>query len=102
MGDLSGIPYDDIHFGEIQFQLSQGDCLLLYTDGLIENVGPDSKALSLRVVKKQLQSYKNNDQLKRDLLAAGRSVWQDQPADDDCSFIIVEWDQNSHSPSKVS
>jgi signal transduction histidine kinase/serine phosphatase RsbU (regulator of sigma subunit) len=73
------------------FPLAAGDRLLLFTDGLVENEGPDGRMLSVRRVQKLLGEHDDLTDLKQALLAAGAAVWKNRPAQDDCSFVLVRF-----------
>ena len=73
------------------FRLRPGEGLFLYPDGLTENGGPDGKTLSPRRLQKLLEQGGSDPALKPRLLAALQQIWQDEPAPDDCSFVVVRF-----------
>ena len=73
------------------------DKFFLYTDGLIENTGPNGDILKFRVIRNILQNQSNTILIIDDILNAAKKVWRNQVADDDCTFFILEVNQNSIS-----
>ena len=76
--------------GGKELGLDSGDMLFLFTDGLIENAGPDGKVLTGRRLKKLLHGD-NPDRLRKKVLDSAALIWQDHPAEDDCSFLVIRW-----------
>ena len=73
------------------FFLEPHDILFLYTDGLIENHGPDGKVLKAKNLSQLLSDHADPKKFKEALLASGKEIWQQEPAKDDCSFVIFQW-----------
>ena len=72
-------------FGEREFRLAKGQCLLLYTDGLTENTGPGDRVLNLRrILTKSCRQTGDPLRVREEVLSQGRAVWQGRPPDDDC------------------
>ena len=63
----------------------------MYTDGLIENEGPDHKRLRIKQVGRIFQNAASLELVCEEMLAAGRTIWQEHPAEDDCTFLCLEW-----------
>ena len=78
-------------FEVVHARLDPGDVVVLYTDGLIENQGPDGKSLSVRDVKSVLQTYHSAQEIRDELVARAKSVWQDRPVSDDHSIVVFRW-----------
>jgi len=74
----------------IAFDLKRDQSLFLFTDGLIENKGPDGSYMRVRKLEKVLQKYKGNAALKEKILGECQLIWQDHKADDDCTFLVIK------------
>lgn len=71
--------------------MEAGDTLILYTDGLIENQGPDGHSMGHRTLKQCLDREKSPTELKRAILARSLTICKDHPAEDDCTFLVLRW-----------
>ena len=78
-------------FGQTTLDLEEGDMVFLYTDGLIENVGPDGQCLALRTIEKILKSGASPEHTKTKILEQGSMIWKHEEPEDDCSFLIIQW-----------
>ncbi len=78
-------------FEVVHARLDPNDVVVLYTDGLIENQGPDGKCLSVRDVKSVLQTFHSAQEIRDELVARAKSVWQDRPVMDDHSIVVFRW-----------
>ena len=82
---------EDAVYDPVEFRLKKGESLFLFTDGLIENSGPDNKRLKRRDLFRILEQTKDIAEIKQKILSAGEKIWKDQPPDDDCTFLILKW-----------
>jgi serine phosphatase RsbU (regulator of sigma subunit)/HAMP domain-containing protein len=71
--------------------LEEGDTILVYTDGLIENKSASGEMMSLRTVLKVLDAQQSPQAIVTDLLKQANSVWAGYPAADDVSLLAVRW-----------
>jgi len=72
------------------FNLKTDESLLIFTDGLVENTGPDGKSLRIRQLLNLLKEHGSESGLKAKLLEHCYLVWQGQRPDDDCTFLIIK------------
>ncbi len=79
------------YFGLKPFQLAPGDGLFLFTDGLLENVGPEGQTLHKRDLQALLNSKLPTDQLRQSILENIRKVWGTAKPEDDTSLLIARW-----------
>ena len=70
-----------------------GDTFVLFSDGLIENQGPQGKQLPLKFLRRGLLHDPNRSsaQTLGIILAEGKKYWQGQRPDDDCSVVVFRW-----------
>lgn len=79
------------------FQLNPGDSLLIYTDGLIENEGPDGP-LPERAIKNIIEAkHESAEEFKNALLNRAFDTWRDSPPSDDCTFVYATWNPPAKS-----
>jgi signal transduction histidine kinase/DNA-binding response OmpR family regulator len=84
-------------YGNISFQLKEGDAIFLFTDGLFENRGPNGEALSQRQLKKILIENKQPETIKREIISTCELLWKDNSPEDDCTFLLVKWERSTPS-----
>jgi len=75
----------------IRFQLAAGDLLFFYTDGLVENPGPDGRALPMKELYEVLRAARDDERPNEAILARARAIWRDAPARDDVTTLIVRY-----------
>jgi ammonium transporter len=78
-------------FEVIHAKLEPGDVVVLYTDGLVENQGPDGRVFSVREMKQVLATKKTAADIRDELVARAKGVWGDQPLADDHSLLVFRW-----------
>jgi serine phosphatase RsbU (regulator of sigma subunit) len=71
--------------------LNPGDTLFLYTDGLVENVGIDGKALKRSKMNSILSSSKDCKEVVANLSAEVIQLWKGVEAEDDVSIMALTW-----------
>ena len=77
-------------FGTEMFKLAPGEGLFLYTDGLIENKGPDGSYFNPRKLRRVLQTPGSAEEIKSKILNAGNTIWKNEIPADDCAFIVIK------------
>lgn len=100
-GSPLGMSQNSEDFGYRSFRLHEGDSIFLYTDGLTENRDPKGKALSLKKLKKILCHPGSIENLKQEILRSTQTNWQDYPAEDDCTFLLVRWERSTKTQKEV-
>ena len=88
--------------GTARFTLAPGEMLLLYTDGLTENAGPDGKRLRLRQLLPRLREHKEAEAVARGIIDASLLTRGDNPAQDDCTFILIKRDEAEAPPGRAA
>jgi serine phosphatase RsbU (regulator of sigma subunit)/predicted ATPase len=73
------------------FQLEKGDALFLFTDGLLENVGPQGEKMNFRTLEKILENSRSPHDLRRQILEEAFHVWKEHKPSDDITFLLVRW-----------
>jgi serine/threonine protein kinase/serine phosphatase RsbU (regulator of sigma subunit) len=82
---------DEPDFVVTEFELQSGDGIFLYTDGLIENCGPNQMSMSGRVMRNLLQNAPDAESCITSLLHEGERIWQQVPPEDDCTLVSLTW-----------
>ena len=85
---ITANPKFDVH----RFSLRRGEALFFYTDGLLENQGPDGAVFKMRRLLKLFKPGFVPEDLKNDILKEAQNVWMNHPAADDCAFVILKWE----------
>lgn len=89
---------DDHGFSTKTIKLTPGDKILIYSDGLTENLGPDGRKLKPNRLMKTLKTAKGNaEDIKKIIMEQANEIWQSHPADDDCTVLVVEWEGSPSS-----
>ncbi len=79
-------------FGIKKFTLNPGDAIFAYTDGLIENTGPDNDSTFLIYdVKKILTSSTQIREIHNNIIKKAESIWKNHPPCDDIATLAVQW-----------
>jgi serine phosphatase RsbU (regulator of sigma subunit) len=89
-GSLLGID-PNATFSAETINLSPKDSLVLYTDGLLENTGPNGECMTRRSI---LQFCRNVvfDSVNLDsFVKFARDIWKSHPPDDDVSIVAITW-----------
>jgi serine phosphatase RsbU (regulator of sigma subunit) len=74
------------------FTMAPGDSLLFYTDGLIENSGPERGSVFSEAKLRKIFLEVENPQACCDaVMECGRSIWQDVPPADDIAVMVCRW-----------
>jgi signal transduction histidine kinase/serine phosphatase RsbU (regulator of sigma subunit) len=76
-------------FGTKQFRLEENEFLFLFTDGLIENQGPNGEYFAARELKKILSRTEKPGEVKDVILDRVKILWQNSAPEDDVAFLIV-------------
>ena len=85
---ISENPRFQIH----RFSLRRGESLFFYTDGLLENQGPDGSVFKMRRLLKMFKPGLVPEELKSAILKEAQNIWLAHPAADDCAFVILKWE----------
>jgi ammonium transporter len=78
-------------FEVVHAKLDAGDVLVLYTDGLLENQGPDGKVFSVRDMKQVLGTRRSATEIRDEVVTRAQGVWKDRPLDDDHSLLVFRF-----------
>lgn len=78
-----------------RIRLSVGDTLFLFTDGLVENRGPDGGVFHERALRRLLREDGPAQVLQQRVLEAARGVWRDEEPADDVTTLVLRWTQQA-------
>jgi serine phosphatase RsbU (regulator of sigma subunit) len=90
LGESAKPEFDIVHA-----KLDPGDVVVLYTDGLMENQGPDGRVFSVREMKQVLATRRSAAEIRDELVARAKGVWGDRPVADDHSILVFRWTPNA-------
>ena len=83
---------DKPNFQIVDFQLEKGDILLGFTDGLIENIGPDGQQIQMKSLLKSFQpKARNPKELLQYISKTMEQTWSDTNYEDDVSVLAVQF-----------
>lgn len=94
---LSDAPNNILGFDKVQdftvhkHQLEVGDTLFMYTDGLVENVGPDKKCLDKINLRRVLTAAIGSEEIISVVKDEAEKLWADTPINDDVTLLAVTW-----------
>lgn len=71
--------------------LKRGDIVFMYTDGLVENTGPDGRVLHMRYLTRAIAKQQSAMDVVRAACEAGNRVWSAHPPADDCAMLALKW-----------
>lgn len=91
-GELIGIRQEG-EFGKKTYTIEDQDILMLCTDGLLENEGPNKEVMSTKELKEILAKSTDPKHMIDQLLTAGRAIWKTNPAEDDNTIMAIQWKQ---------
>lgn len=80
-----------INLGSMSFRLDEGDYLFLFTDGLIENTGPDGKSMTDRRLLNGLSYAENIQDIVSGLKHQMDIVWSHQKGKDDYAYLLLKF-----------
>lgn len=72
-------------------ELSPGDGIFMFTDGLIENEGPDKKRFAKRDIAKILGRAREPEMALPELMERGNEIWKGHPQNDDLTTVLCWW-----------
>ena len=78
-------------FAKKSEQLSEGDSIFLFTDGLIKNPRPGGESLNLKRLKDLLSYTKAPDESLEAVLGKARKYWENSSAKDDVALMALRW-----------
>ncbi|MFW7382110.1 MAG: 7TM diverse intracellular signaling domain-containing protein [Oligoflexus sp.] len=77
-------------FGKSQIKWEKDQIFFLYTDGLIENQGPDQKMLKLRDLSRLLHSCQTTDNTIALISDTTQSLWKGYEQEDDLAMVALQ------------
>lgn len=88
-------------FGYVSYPLEGNERFFLYTDGLLENAGPDGRTLSRRIILKIFSKHDHPQEILNEVMKMGRSIWKGKPAYDDVTILSIGVKTHPQVDSKV-
>jgi serine phosphatase RsbU (regulator of sigma subunit) len=81
----------DFEFPVEQTRLEPGDMVFLFSDGLIENQGPDQGLFSIRRLKNILENCTAPEEVHERVETAMKAIWKNTPLEDDVTFVCLRY-----------
>ncbi len=79
-----------------KFKMAEGDSLVLYTDGLVENTGPNEARLSSRQLRKAIEEGEDETKnLATSIANKAKNVWKNEPGNDDVTVVCLTRTKNT-------
>lgn len=74
-------------------KINLNENLILYTDGLFENEGPEGEVLRSTYLLKHLPQFANEtaESILDFIIKEGHRRWKDHPPADDCTVLVLKW-----------
>lgn len=90
-GGLLGMSLEET-FSDTTFKIESGDRIVLYTDGLIENSGPNDERFTYILLRKFLaaQSGARGAAMLEALVSKATETFRERPFDDDVTLVVVD------------
>ncbi|WP_176736648.1 7TM diverse intracellular signaling domain-containing protein [Oligoflexus tunisiensis] len=88
-GSILGLNGDSARFPVLSFNFVVGDTILLHSDGLVENQGPDGEVFSMHRAARILSYEKRPGENLQALLDSAQAVWKDRPPEDDVTVLVI-------------
>ena len=71
--------------------LENGNMIVVYTDGLFENHGPDRRTLKTKLIRDLAKKELTPNLFIDHTLAMGKMVWKNEPAEDDIAIVAIQF-----------
>ena len=71
--------------------LNIGEKILIYTDGLVENEGPDGKLLNMRRLAGKIEPLASAKEAIDSILSEANNIWQGFPPEDDTTLVMLKF-----------
>ena len=85
-----------------KYSLTEGEVVMIYTDGLLENEGPEGERINK---KKFLKSIPQEGELSARLdtcVSHATNIWKSHPPADDVTIVTIRWSPGSSVQKKVA
>lgn len=90
------------NFTARSLQLNMGDTLVIYTDGLFENHGPEHRTLHRKNFSKQIEPNAGAGLILDSIITQAQTIWLDVPPDDDVTLVALTWKTHSEVNPQVA
>ena len=88
-GSMLGID-EEVHATPVHFSLGKEETLLLMTDGLYENSGPNGKTLKTKRLKQIVSAdFLSGSSIIESIINNGQDIWLDEPPADDLAILSI-------------
>ncbi len=88
-GSILGLPHENARFQVLPFDFQVGDSILLYSDGLVENRGPEGEVFPMHKAQTIINhAHRPGDNLQA-LLESAQQIWKNQTPEDDVTVLLI-------------
>ncbi|HYX32354.1 MAG TPA: 7TM diverse intracellular signaling domain-containing protein [Oligoflexus sp.] len=88
-GSILGLQSVEARFHVLSFKFQVGDTLLLHSDGLVENSGPNGELFPMHRVETLLDHSKRAGDNLQSILTRAQAIWKDRAPEDDVTVLLI-------------
>lgn len=82
--------------------LGPKDSIVLYTDGLLENTGPNGECITRRSILQFCRNFVLDSSNLDSFVQFARDTWKSNPPDDDVSIVSITWKPESKTKASAA
>jgi serine phosphatase RsbU (regulator of sigma subunit) len=98
-GSILGLHDENPRFQVMPFQFQVGDTILLHSDGLVENQGPEGEVFPMHRVQTVLKHDQRPGDNLHALLESAQNVWKGRAPEDDVTVLLIRIEAAATSES---
>jgi serine phosphatase RsbU (regulator of sigma subunit) len=88
-GSILGLQPENMKFQVLSFDMQVGDSILLHSDGLVENQGPEGEVFPMHRARTLLDHARRPGDNLQALLESAQAIWKDQTPEDDVTVLLI-------------
>lgn len=88
----------DVKYTSSTLELNPRESIILYTDGLVENTGPNGEVISRRAIIQYCARNSLNAKNLNSFVNFTQEIWKNHPAEDDVSVVAITWKPEEVAP----
>ena len=100
-GEVLGVSENPEHH-VVERKLEPGDVLFLYTDGIVENEGPDKKRIRTKQIKELImENHDDISKLEKQTRNLIQGTWQSMRGEDDVAIMMIRYGEEKAELKKA-